>query len=281
MSKRAELPDEVAGHTNDVGDETGSERYRMRARRARILEMLEHRDFVAVRELAEMFDMTEVSVRRDLAALADDGLIMRKRGGAVRPRVGRTSHRFAEDTQTNAPVKARIARAAASMIGPGSSVLFYSGSTVARVASSIPPEVRSTLTIVSNSLPVLDEVGSWTDPHLVAVGGLYLPQYMAFVGPQANNAFKELQADVAIIGASGLSAAVGLTTPHQLIAEVGGTIVERATKTIVVADASKIGRGGLTPIAPLRSVHTIVTDASSDPDELAAFRRLGIEVVVA
>jgi DeoR/GlpR family transcriptional regulator of sugar metabolism len=275
MTKRADLPDDTG-----AADETSAERYRMRDRRARILELLEHRDFVGVRELAEMFEMTEVSVRRDLAILAEDGLITRKRGGAVRPRVGRTSHRFAEDTQTNAQVKARISRTAAELIKPGNSVLFYSGSTVAKVASSIPPDVRSTLTIVSNSLPVIDEVGSWTDPHLVAVGGLYLPQYMAFVGPQANNAFKELSADIAIIGASGLSAAFGLTTPHQLIAEVGGTIVERATTTIVVADSSKIGRGGLTPIAPLRSVHTLVTDAASDPEELAALRRVGIEVIV-
>lgn len=280
MSKREAVPNEIGRGSDDAPDETSSERYRMRARRARILELLEYRDFVSVRELAEMFDMTEVSVRRDLSALADDGLITRKRGGAVRPRVGRTSHRFAEDTQTNAQVKARISHAAAELIRPGSSVLFYSGSTVARVASSIPPDVRSTLTIVSNSLPVIDEVGSWPDPHLIAVGGLYLPQYMAFVGPQANNTLKELSADVAIIGASGLSAAFGLTTPHQLIAEVGGTIVERAATTIVVADSSKIGRGGLTPIAPLSSVQTIVTDTASDPEELAALRRLGIEVVL-
>lgn len=280
MNKAEAVPDKVGRGSDDGTDEASSERYRMRARRARILELLEYRDFVSVRELAEMFDMTEVSVRRDLTALADEGLITRKRGGAVRPRVGRTSHRFAEDTQTNAQIKARISRAAAELIQPGSSVLFYSGSTVARVASSIPPDVRSTLTIVSNSLPVIDEVGSWTDPHLIAVGGLYLPQYMAFVGPQANNTFRELSADVAVIGASGLSAAFGLTTPHQLIAEVGGTIVERATTTIVVADSSKIGRGGLTPIAPLRSVHTLVTDTASDPGELAALRRLGIEVVL-
>ena len=100
------------------------------------------------------------------------------------------------------------------------------------------------------------------------------------MGPQAISSFRELNADIAIIGASGLSAENGLTTPHHLIAEVGSVIVERANTTVVVADHSKIGRGGLTPIAPLRSIDVIITDDEADPDELDAFRRMGIDVRV-
>lgn len=83
---------------------------------------------------------------------------------------------------------------------------------------------------------------------MIAVGGLFLQAYMAIVGPQAIATFRPISADVDVIGASGLSAEYDLTTPHHLLAEVGGTIVERAQRTIVVADASKIGRGGPIPI---------------------------------
>jgi DeoR/GlpR family transcriptional regulator of sugar metabolism len=262
-------------------DDPGSDRYKARNRRARILELLEQREFVGVQELADMFDMTVQSVRRDLGSLADEGLVLRKRGGAARPpSTGRSSRRFLEDLSTNIQAKERIARTAAGLLKPGEVAFFYSGSTVARVAASIPPETRSGLTIVSNSLPVINEVGDWVDPHLIAVGGLFLQTYMAFVGPQANATFREMSADVAVIGASGIAAAHGLTTPHQLIAEVGGTIVERSQRTIVVADSTKVGRGGLTPIAPLLDIDMLITDAGADQVELDLLREAGIDIQI-
>jgi DeoR/GlpR family transcriptional regulator of sugar metabolism len=262
------------------GEDFNSERYRIRDRRARILELLQHRDFIGVQDLAAMFDVTVQSIRRDLTVMAEDGLVLRKRGGATRPPTGGPSRRFLDDSQANAAAKARIGKAAAELIKPGSVAFFYSGSTVARTAACIPEEVRSTLTVVSNSLPIMDEVATWTDPHFVAVGGLFLQPYMAYVGPQAISTFRELSADIAIIGASALSASNGLTTPHHLIAEVGSVIVERAHATVVVADHTKIGRGGLTPIAPLKSVDVLITDDQADRDELDALLRLGVDVRV-
>jgi DeoR/GlpR family transcriptional regulator of sugar metabolism len=267
-----------APDTPDDGEDFNSERYRIRDRRARILELLQNRDFIEVNDLASMFDVTVQSIRRDLTIMAEAGLVLRKRGGATRPPTGGPSRRFLDDTQINATTKARIGQAAAALIKPGSVAFFYSGSTVARTAMCIPEDLRTSLTVVSNSLPIMDEVSSWSDPHFVAVGGLFLQPYMAYVGPQAISTFRELNADVAIIGASGLSATSGLTTPHHLIAEVGSVIVERAHTTIVVADHTKIGRGGLTPIAPLKSIDILITDEQADSDELDALRGLGIDV---
>lgn len=265
---------------SQAADDFTSEPYQIRDRRARILELLEYREFVEVQDLADRFDVSVQSIRRDLTAMAEDGLILRKRGGATRPPMSGLSRRFLDDSQANAAAKSRIGKAAAELIKPGSVSFFYSGSTVARTAMCIPEESRSSLTLVSNSLPIMDEVASWTDPHFVAVGGLFLQPYMAYVGPQAISTFRELSADIAIIGASGLSAAMGLTTPHHLIAEVGSVIVERANTTVVVADHTKIGRGGLTPIASLRSIDILITDDESDADELDAIRRMGIDVRV-
>ncbi len=128
---------------------------------------------------------------------------------------------------------------------------------------------------------MLNEVSAWPEPHLVVVGGFLLPDYQSFVGPQAVADLDAISADVAVVGCDGISAADGLTTPHHLVAEIGTIIVRRARRTIVVADSSKIGRRGFTAIAPIASVHTVITDADADPDELKALRDSGVGVVIA
>lgn len=251
------------------------------ARRARILEIVDTQDFVSVKELSEEFGLTEMSVRRDLTAMVNDGLITRVRGGAAKAPLAVASAQYAQAANRNTHAKRLIAACAAELLTPGLSVFFYSGSTVARVAASLPDSLHTTLTVVTNSLPVVEEVNGWKDPHLVAVGGTYLQSYMTFVGPQAVHAVEEMNTDVAVIGCDGLSFDAGLTTPHQLVAEIGSTIVRQAAKSIVVADSTKIGRRGFTEIAPIDSVNVLVTDADANKDELARLRDAGIEVIIA
>jgi DeoR/GlpR family transcriptional regulator of sugar metabolism len=250
-------------------------------RREWILHRLQEQDFVSVKDLAEQFDMTEMSLRRDLNALADKGLVMRVRGGARRARSATMSPRYADAEQRNPHAKAQIARAAAAMLEHETVVFFYSGSTVARVAAAVSPAVRSVMTVVTPSLPVVNEVSSWTEPHLVVVGGLFLPDYQAFVGPQAVEGLDAISADVAVVGCDGITAREGLSTPHHLVAEIGTVLVQRARKTIVVADSSKIGRRGFTSIAPISDVHTLITDDGADPAELKSLRDSGVRVVIA
>jgi len=152
---------------------------------------------------------------------------------------------------------------------------------VARVAESLTEDQHGQLTVVTNSVPVINTVTTWNDAHLVAVGGLYLPAYMAFVGPQAVESLRSLSADVAVVGCDGLSIAEGLTTPHQLVAEIGTILIERARRTVVVADSSKIGRRGFTPIAPATAIDVLVTDEHADAEELSALRQAGIDVHIA
>ena len=259
-------------------DSGRARRGQTRARQALILEHLEERDFVSVKELSDESGLTEMSVRRDLIALEADGLITRVRGGATRRQVGEPSRHYAASAQRNSAAKARIARAAVGLIPAEAITFFYSGSTVAKTAASLGEEVRSSLTIVTNSLPIINEASTWDDPHLVAIGGTYLPAYMCFVGPQSIEAFGELSADVAVLGCDGLSADGGLTTPHQLVAEVGTTLVNRARHKIVVADSTKVGRRGFTRIAPVESIDVLVTDQGADPNEVANLRARGVDV---
>jgi DeoR/GlpR family transcriptional regulator of sugar metabolism len=256
-------------------------RVKPQVRRQRILDRILEQDFVTVDDLAEQFGLTKMSLRRDLNTLAENGQIARVRGGATRPRTPASARRYQDAQHHNAQAKAQIARAAAELLETAASAFFYSGSTVARVAEALAEERHDQLTVVTHSVPVINTVTTWNDAHLVAVGGLYLPAYMAFVGPQAIESLRSLSADVAVVGCDGLSLDEGLTTPHQLIAEVGTVLIERARQTIVVADSAKIGRRGFTPIAPASAIDILITDEHADPSDLAALRQAGIDVRIA
>jgi DeoR/GlpR family transcriptional regulator of sugar metabolism len=267
-----------------ISDTSGHEDGRgvpARQRRARLIALLEDRDYLSVTDLAEQFGVTTMSVRRDLAVLDQRGLVERVHGGVVARRSPRATGFFANAREMHVDEKRRIAQAAVSLLEPKNVVFFYSGTTVAGVATALPRWLRATTTVASNSLAVIEEVSAWDSPHLVSLGGLYLPEYLAFVGPQTIDALQELSADVAVVGCDGLRAEGGLTTPHQLVAEVGATMVARSRRVIVVADAAKVGRQGFTQIAPISSIDVLVTDRSADAHELAALRERGVEVLTA
>ncbi len=266
-----------------VADQSGdsSRRIDPRARRQMLLAVLETQDYVSITELSDRFEITPMSVRRDLAKLEEGGLLSRVRGGAVSRRGPRAGWSSVSEARGHDREKRRIAQAVAAMLAPNSVVFFYSGTTVAASALALPRALRSTMTVVTNSVPVLDECSRWDSVHLVLLGGVYLPDYMAFVGPQTVRSLQELNADIAVVGCDGLSVQRGLTTPHQLVAEVGTTMLSRARRVIAVADSSKIGRHGFMPIAPADAIDALITDTAADPDEIAALRDLGIEVVLA
>ncbi len=252
-------------------------------RRERITLLVDEGRRVSVAELTERFGVTDASIRRDLILLDEEGRLRRVHGGAVSNAARVVAGAYATKLRVRRAEKARIGAAAARLIEPGEVVLFDSGTTVAQVAAQAPATLRaaSAITAVTYSLPVIDEIGSWESPHLVCVGGLYLPEYRAFAGPQAIAGLRDLAADVIFLGCDGLTAESGLTTPHILVAEMGSAATSRARRVVAVADSSKLGRQGFLPIVPLAEIDILVTDAAADPERLAEIRAVGVEVVVA
>jgi DeoR/GlpR family transcriptional regulator of sugar metabolism len=252
-------------------------------RRELIARLLVDSGRISVVELATRFGVTDVSIRRDLSLLEENGQLRRVYGGAVTAARGRSDFGYRMRLREHRDAKERIGSVAAGMISAGDVVVLDSGTTVAQVAVHVPVALRrpSAITVITNSMPTIDEVGAWDNPHLICLGGLYLPEYQATVGPQAVDDMAELSADIAFIGCDGLTAETGLTTPHVLVAEVGATIAERARRIVAVADGSKVGRRGLTPIVPLDAVHVLITDSSADPAQLERAREFGVEVVLA
>ncbi|MCJ7712074.1 MAG: DeoR/GlpR family DNA-binding transcription regulator, partial [Chloroflexi bacterium] len=146
-------------------------------RREQITGLVELTSRVSVAELAARFRVTEVSIRRDLTVLEEQGMLRRVHGGAVLADQEHGRSAFALRERTARSEKRRIGMAAAALVRQGDVVVFDSGSTVVQVAAQISRPLRrsNSLTVVTNSLPVIDEVGRWDTPHLMCLGGLYLP----------------------------------------------------------------------------------------------------------
>ena len=252
-------------------------------RRERIARLVDEDERVSVSDLTGRFGVTEASIRRDLVLLEGAGRLRRVHGGAVSHAAKLANGVYATKLRVQREEKARIGAAAARLLGRGAVVLFDSGTTVAQVAAQMPPHLRApnAITSVTYSLPVIEEIGGWEAPHLVCLGGLYLPDYRAFVGPQTIEGLRELTADVIFLGCDGLTVQAGLTTPHVLVAEVGAEATLRSKRVVALADSSKLGRQGFRTIVPLSSVSLLITDSGADPDAVEAIRDSGVEVLLA
>jgi DeoR/GlpR family transcriptional regulator of sugar metabolism len=254
-----------------------------RDRRAEIVEMLGRSEHVDVSVLAERFGVSDTSIRRDLAILERQNRLRRVHGGAVAPYVAGRETIVGIKMREHQDEKRRIAQAAAGLIGPGNVVLFDSGTTVAQVPTQLPASLRmpGALTAVTHSLLVVQQLAAHEGGELVCLGGLFLPDYQAFVGPQTVAGLRSFFADIVFLGCDGLSLEAGITTPHVLIAEVGATMAGRARRVIALADSSKLGRAGFTTIVPLLEIEILVTDTGARPDVVEEIRAAGVEVILA
>lgn len=249
-------------------------------RRAQIVQLALEREMIRVAELVSKFGVTDTSIRRDLAILESEGRLRRVHGGAVSTPAHHRVVSYTEKRRLRIADKQRIGAAAAELINAGEVLLFDSGTTTLQVAMNIPPHLRAgnDLTLVTNSLPLVEEARAWPSPNLILLGGMYLPDYQATVGPQAVSQLLQITADRVFLGADGLTLKGGITTAHILMAEIDRLMAERARQVIVVTDSSKLGRAGFVPIIPVKQIHLLITDTQAPADMVAAIRAEGVEV---
>jgi len=261
-------------------------------RRALILEEVRRRGGARVNELTRRLNVSDMTVRRDLDALARQGALEKVHGGAV-PLAEASTHEpgFEAKSSLELSAKADIARAAADMVQPGSAIALTGGTTtyaLAQLLTDVPE-----LTVVTNSMRVADvfhaaQRGSGTGggaprpgaATVVLTGGVRTPSD-SLVGPVADAAVHSLHFDLLFLGVHGISAEAGLSTPNLAEAETNRRFVGSARRVVVVADHTKWGTVGLSSFASLEQVDTLVTDAGLPPAARAEIRQLLPELVVA
>lgn len=251
-------------------------------RRSQIAQMVMETGKVYVADLVARFEVTETSIRRDLTLLEESKRLRRIHGGAIPLPGSFRTDSFAEKAELHIGAKERIGRVAAEMIGPDNIILLDSGTTTLQVVRSIPSALRESnhITLVTNSIPLAHEVLAWPSPNLTILGGIYLPDYQATVGPQTLAQLSELSADIVFLGADGLTLHSGATTANVLMAEVDRLMVEKSRKAVLVTDSSKIGRVGFVPVKAIDAFNTLITDTSAPDDVVKAIRDMGVEVLL-
>jgi DeoR/GlpR family transcriptional regulator of sugar metabolism len=248
-------------------------------RRRRILEQARVQGVVSLRELAEQLDTSEVTVRRDLRALAAEGLLRRTHGGAVLPAGLGHEPSYSEKAGQAAAEKAAIAEIAAGLVQPGDSILLGPGTTTLALARLL---VRfAELTVVTNSLLIAQVLTNAPDVEVVVTGGTLRRSIHAVVGPATEHSLRSLRVSQVFISGNGLSAERGLTTPNLLVAATDQALVATARQVIVLADSTKIGAETMCETVPCAGMDILITDSGADPEVLAQLRETGVDVRVA
>ncbi|MEV8316660.1 DeoR/GlpR family DNA-binding transcription regulator [Streptomyces sp. NPDC059900] len=236
-------------------------------RRALILDEVRRRGGVRVNELTRKLGVSDMTVRRDLDALARQGVLEKVHGGAV-PVVEASTHEPGFEAKSGLELNAKedIARTAASLVAPGTAIALSGGTTTYALAHHLldVPD----LTVVTNSVRVADVFHSAQRTSgrrqgaatVVLTGGVRTPSD-SLVGPVADQAIGALHFDVLFLGVHGISAEAGLSTPNLAEAETNRRLVQSARRVIVVADHTKWGTVGLSSFAALEQVDTLVTDS--------------------
>ncbi|TDE12707.1 DeoR/GlpR transcriptional regulator [Jiangella asiatica] len=243
-------------------------------RREELLKRLRASGYISASHAAADLGVSEMTIRRDLHQLADDGLAVRVTGGARLPDGAGVP--FEQRTDHSAAQKRSIANAAASLLDPGATVAMDSGTTVARLADVLPPD----LTVVTHSVPVIASCADRTDLRLIGLGGIFHPVTRSFGGPAVRTALRNIVVDVAVLSATAVgSDGVYCSDPYD--AETKQAIAGAARSVIVTADGSKLRARAPIRFAGIESVAVLVTDDSAPAVTVSAVRTAGVRVVLA
>ncbi len=243
-------------------------------RRRRIVQLLEEEGNVKVDELAGLFDVSQVTIRKDLSELEEQGLLQRTYGGAVFSHRSRFNVSFFQRLNMQSAPKNSIAQAALEYIHEGDTIVIDAGSTTLALAQALPGRFRS-LYIITSSVPVALEL-SQAGYEILLVGGQVRNHSLALIGPTAIRTLETFHADKAFLGSSGITLAHGHSTPNPLDGQVKQAMMRSADETYVLTDSTKFGHACLTTFAKLSDIQLTITDFGMPADFAEAFRRDGV-----
>lgn len=249
-------------------------------RQQAMVQLVTERGRRSVTELADAFEVTSETVRRDLSALERLGLLRRVHGGAVPSQALATLESgLGERDLDRLDEKEAIARAALELLpGAGSALLLDAGSTTARLAALLPADLP--LTVFTHSVPIASRLAGRPQVDLHLLPGRVRATTQAAVGPETVEALGRIRADVAVVGTNGLSIGHGLSTPDSEEAATKRALVGAARRVVVLADSHKVGEEALVQFAPLGAVDVLVTDAGISQHARAELTEAGVEVLV-
>jgi DeoR family fructose operon transcriptional repressor len=248
-------------------------------RSRRIIEMLRERPEISVAELAQAFDSSQATIRRDLRVLDMNGLLRRTYGGALSSEQVLFEPTVRERAGVEPNAKRAMGRYAVDhLIKDGNVVLLDAGSSIGELVRELS-QSRMNLTIITNSIPHASVLGRIPTVRLYMLGGEFRVATDACTGSWAEQMLATIRADVAFLGVNGIDLKDGLTTPTIEDAHVKRAMILAARKTVVLADHTKFGRSAFAFVAALDAIDVVLTDDNTPLNVREAIQALGVEVV--
>lgn len=246
-------------------------------RRSKILDFLQKERRVKVDRLSEEFGVSEVTVRRDLKELEEEGHLRRTHGGAVLVNHRKFEPSVTEKAEHFGDEKKLIGQLAAELIQDGETILIDAGTTTIQIIQYL--KEKQDLTIVTNGFNVVNEVLKYNYPfELVVIGGNVKKRTQAIVGPLAEVVLEKIRVDKVFLGANGVTLEDGVTTPDLLEANIKKKMLEVGQQRILLADHSKFNRVLFSKIVDLEEIDLLITD-KMDPTEKERYEQVGVEII--
>lgn len=248
------------------------------ARRNNILECLRKSRSMKVEELSRILRVSDITVRRDLQILEEQGQVERFFGGAQFAKSMEQVQFYEKKQEMNRSEKEIIADCAVTLVRDGSSIFMNSGTTVMEVMWRLQDRHMA---IITNNAAACD-ILSHSNCELLCTGGLYNSVTKSYLGEFASGLIRETFAQVAIMGVNGISAKSGITTPVFQETSMFRLMLQRCREhRIVVADSSKIGKVQSYKSADITEIDILITTSAADPEEIANIRAKGVQVILA
>ncbi len=249
-------------------------------RQKQILALLAKQGRLSISEIVGQFSISVATARRDVESLASQGKAQRVHGGVIAIEQAPPELPILERENEQSDEKNRIGLAAADLVNDKETVFLGSGTTVLEVARNLRRN-RKNLTVITNSLPVLNALAGATGITVISLGGMLRESEMSFIGHITEQALTEIRADKVVMGTRGLSLEHGLTNDYLQETLTDRAILKIGREVIIVADHSKVNRISTALLAPLKSIHTFVTDAKTEKKFIASLKKQNIKVIIA
>lgn len=244
-----------------------------------ILKKLKQNGKVGVQTLSEDFDVSTVTIRKDLRNLEDKNLLYRTHGGASLDDPYTINRSLSEKKQIKAKEKEAIAKEAQAIIGDNDSLILGSGTTVTVFARHITPDKK--LNIITSALNVSLELAEKNNVEVIQLGGNLRPSSSSVVGSYAESFLEEITCGVFFLGVDGIDFDYGITTTNLEEAKLNKRCIETAQTVVLLADSSKFGKRGFGRICDFNKIHHVVTDDGVSDEAVDILSNKGIQVTVA
>ena len=233
---------------------------------------------VEVDSIAQELDVSRETIRRDLAALAGQGLVQRTRGGATAPGGSLTELDLTVRSTEHHAAKAAIARyVATQVVEDGTSIALDTGTTTVEIARALRGRK---LTVVTPSLPVISELAG-TETAVLVIGGLLRGRSLGMVGPVADQTARLFHCDQAFISGPAIHPDLGLMDTDLDGVAVKRALLAQASEVYAVLDHTKLGRSAFTTVCPLSELTGLITDDGASPASLRDYAERDLQVLTA